>query len=104
MSGRRKNQSAASGSILQTSVMDIDDIIAALAVENERAVDDPDEIAAMRRRHLQLGMLAQEIALAGLLELKAKAAAGELTAEECAELRDLELELEKRTARSGKPH
>ena len=84
--------------------MDIDDIIAAMAVENGRPVDDPDEIAAMRRRHLQIAMIVQQIVGVGLDELKAKAAAGELTAEECAELRVLELELQKRAARSGKPH
>jgi hypothetical protein len=38
------------------------------------AVDDPNEIAKMNQRQVKLGLLAQEVALAGLLELKQKMA------------------------------
>jgi hypothetical protein len=38
------------------------------------AVDDPNEIAKMNQRQARLGLLAQEVALAALLELKQKMA------------------------------
>jgi len=68
--------------------MDIDDI----------DVDSPEQRMAMRRRHASIGRLAQEIALAGLLELKAKLAAGQplnLTYEEAGKLRGAGLEMER---------
>jgi hypothetical protein len=68
------------------------------------AFDSPEAIMEMRKRHLQLAMIVQQIVAVGLAELRVKAARGELSAEECEQLRVVELELQKRTARSGKPH
>jgi hypothetical protein len=65
------------------------------------AVDDPNEIAKMNQRQVKLGMLAQEVALAGLLELKQKMATAtplNMTADEAEKLLDVGLRLE-RTAR-----
>ena len=65
---------------------------------SEKAIDDPSEIAEMRRRHARLGRLAQEIALAGLMELKAKLDRHEplnMSVSDAEALRDVGLELER---------
>lgn len=61
------------------------------------AFDSPAAIRAMRQRHVRFGRLAQEIALAALLEMKAKLDSGEalnLTYEEAEKLRGAGLEIE----------
>lgn len=63
--------------------------------------DSPQAIAEMNRRQAKLGMLAQEVALAGLLELKQKLATAtplNLTGAEARSLLDTGMRLE-RTAR-----
>jgi hypothetical protein len=70
----------------------------------EKAVDDPNEIAAMNQRQVKLGMLAQEIALAGLLELKKKLEQGQalnMSADAAEELLSTGLRME-RAARGRK--
>lgn len=66
-------------------------------MSDQKAVDDPAEIMDMRRRHVRLAMLAQEIALAALLEMKARLAAGQLnlTYEEAERLRGAGAKLER---------
>ena len=61
---------------------------------------------AMRRRHLKFGLLAQEIALAGLLELKAKKDQGlplNMSEGDARQLLDLGQKLE-RSAMGEKEH
>jgi hypothetical protein len=65
----------------------------------EKAVDDPNEIAAMNQRQVRLGMLAQEVALAGLLELKKKLEQGQplnISAAAAEDLLDVGLRMERR--------
>jgi hypothetical protein len=63
----------------------------------DSAFDSPDAILEMRKRHLALALEMQRVAARGLVELRER---GELTAEECAELLDAGLQLE-RTASPG---
>jgi hypothetical protein len=67
-------------------------------MSEEPKVDDPNEIAKMNQRQVKLGMLAQEVALAGLLELKQKMATStplNLSGDEARRLLDVGLRLER---------
>jgi hypothetical protein len=67
--------------------------------------DSPQARMEMRKRHLRFALLAQEIALAGLLELKAKLDQGlplNMTEADAHNLLDLGQKLERRAALAGK--
>jgi len=63
--------------------------------------DSPQARRRMRLRHVRFGRLAQEVAHAALLELKAKLDAGQplnLTYEQAQQLRDVGVEMERRAS------
>jgi hypothetical protein len=67
-------------------------------VDEQKPVDDPGEIAKMNQRQMKLGMLAQEIATAALLELKQKLQQGQplnLSGDEAKELLNVGLRMER---------
>jgi hypothetical protein len=62
------------------------------------AFDSPEAITAMRRRHLELGLRMQRVAIAALEELEQKVAAGKplgLTGEDAEKLLDAGAKLER---------
>jgi hypothetical protein len=60
-------------------------------------IDSPQEIMAMRKRHLQIALEMQQLGAQGLAELRRR---GELSAEDCAEMFAKGLELERTAAPS----
>jgi hypothetical protein len=65
---------------------------------NDNNFGSPQAIMEMRRRHLKIALEMQQLGAQGLAELRER---GDLSAEECAELLDAGLELEKRAAGPG---
>jgi hypothetical protein len=66
--------------------------------DNDSNFGSPQEIMAMRRRHLKIALEMQQLGAQGLAELRE---CGELSAEECAELLDAGLKLESAAAPGG---
>lgn len=66
--------------------------------DNDSNFGSPQEIMAMRKRHLKIALEMQEVGARGLAELRER---GELTVEECAELLDAGMKLESAAAPCG---
>lgn len=66
--------------------------------DNDDNFDSPEAILEMRRRHLRVALEMQQLGMQGLIELRER---GDLSAEECAELLDAGVKLERTAAATG---